>query len=322
MRTTTSCASWTRRAPPRPSSFTASRATPRWPGPASTPDTCCRSPGPSPSRTRPGCARRRRWFPTGSCSSRPTPPSSLRTPIAAGRTSPTACRGRSAGWPTSGGSLPNGSPTAPGGPRRRCSVSGPCRRSRKRPRRAPEPRARRDRPAVRRSRRVAIRVGLSLAVTVLSSPSRGGVAPQQNGNGGRGAPRSYGSGHRARASAPDPTRSGCHVVDVSPRSRRRAAPARARRAPVEPPAGLSGDDLLGDVLPGDDLLGDLENLDDFLTRPIPIVTVDDPPTECFAAVPAVDPAPPVPARRGLTLVRAVVVAMLLSLVAGTATAVA
>jgi resuscitation-promoting factor RpfB len=113
------------------------------------------------------------------------------------------------------------------------------------------------------------------------------------------------------------------VVDVSPRSRRRAAPARARRAPVEPPAGLSSDDLLGDVLPGDDLLGDLENLDDFLTGPIPVVPdVDDPPTECFAAVPAADPAPPVPARRGRTLVRAVVVAMLVSLVAGTATAVA
>ncbi|HSU09150.1 MAG TPA: hypothetical protein VLK57_08115, partial [Pseudonocardia sp.] len=79
---------------------------------------------------------------------------------------------------------------------------------------------------------------------------------------------------------------------------------------------------MGDVLPGDDLLGDLENLDDFLTRPIPVVTVDDPPTECFAAVPAVDPAPPVPARRGRALVRAVVVAMLVSLVAGTATAVA
>jgi uncharacterized protein YabE (DUF348 family) len=84
-----------------------------------------------------------------------------------------------------------------------------------------------------------------------------------------------------------------------------------------------GDVLSGEVLPGDDLLGDLENLDDFLTRPIPVVpAVDDPPTECFAAVPAVDAAPPVPARRGRALVRAVVVAMLVSLVAGTATAVA
>ena len=102
-------------------------------------------------------------------------------------------------------------------------------RSRRRRRRAPGPRARREPHTVRRSRRVAVRVGLSPTVTVLSSPSRGGTAPQQGGNGGRGAPRPHGFGHRARAPAPDPTRSGCHVVDVSPRSRRKAAPARARR---------------------------------------------------------------------------------------------
>ena len=46
-------------------------------------------------------------------------------------------------------------------------------------------------------------------------------------------PRSHGFGHRARAPAPGPTKSGCHVVDVSPRSRRKAAPARARRAALE-----------------------------------------------------------------------------------------
>ena len=100
------------------------------------------------------------------------------------------------------------------------------------------------------------------------------------------------------------------MVDVSPRTRRRAAPARARRTPVEPAVDL----------PGDDLLGDLENLDDFLTRPIPAVpVVDDLPTECFAAVPAEAPAL---RHRGHPLLRALVVAMLVSLVAGTATAVA
>ena len=240
------------------------------------------------------------------------------------RTSPTACRGRSAGWPTSGGVSSNGSPTAPGGPRRRCSVSPPCHRSRRRPRRAPGPRARREPHTVRRSRRVAIRVRLSPAVTVLSSPSRGGVAPQQGGNGGRGAPRSYGSGHRARASAPGPTRSGCHVVDVSPRSRRRAAPARARRAPVERPGpACRVDDLLGDV-PGRRSAGRPREPRRLRSpgRSRSSRRVDDPPTECFAAVPAVDPRRRSRARRGRTLVRARGRRDAESLVAGSATAVA
>ena len=132
-------------------------------------------------------------------------------------------------------------------------------------------------------------------------------------------PGPHGFGHRARAPAPGPTKSGCHVVDVSPRSRRKAAPARARRAALE----RSGVDApYADDSPADDLLGELENLDNWLTQRIPVVPDDvhDLPTECFAAVPAREPvAPP---RRGRALVRAAVVVVLTILVAGSATAVA
>ena len=72
----------------QPSSSTASPGTPRWPGPASTPGTCCRSPAPSRSRTRRSCVRRRPSCPTASCSSRRTPRSSPRTRIAAGANEP------------------------------------------------------------------------------------------------------------------------------------------------------------------------------------------------------------------------------------------
>ena len=106
------------------------------------------------------------------------------------------------------------------------------------------------------------------------------------------------------------------MVDVSPRSRRKAAPARARRAALER-SGVDAPDI-----PGDDLLGELENLDDWLTQRIPVVPDDvhDLPTECFAAVPAREPvASP---RRGRALVRGAVVVVLTILVAGSATAVA
>ena len=111
------------------------------------------------------------------------------------------------------------------------------------------------------------------------------------------------------------------MVDVSPRSRRKAAPARARRAVLER-SQLPGTDAPDVDVPGDDLLGELENLDDWLTQRIPVVPDDvhDLPTECFAAVPAREPA--APPRRGRALVRAAVVVVLTILVAGSATAVA
>ena len=99
------------------------------------------------------------------------------------------------------------------------------------------------------------------------------------------------------------------MVDVFPRTRRKAAPARAAVETLP-------DDLLGDDHP------DLADLDQWLTREIPVVS-DDLPTQCFAAVPASEPpAEPAPPRRGRVLVRAAVVAVLVSLVAGSATAVA
>src|SRR6185436_15228234 len=69
---------------------------------------------------------------------------------------------------------------------------------------------------------------------------------------------------------------------------------------------------------------DLADLDQWLTREIPVVpATDDLPTQPFAAVPAPEPlAEPAPPRRGRVLVRAAVVAVLVSLVAGSATAVA
>ncbi len=105
------------------------------------------------------------------------------------------------------------------------------------------------------------------------------------------------------------------MVDVFPRTRRKAAPARAA---VE----LLSEDLLRGDLP--DLPGDVSDLDQWLTREIPAVpAADDLPTQCFAAVPASEaPAEPAPPRRGRVLVRAAVVAVLVSLVAGSATAVA
>src|SRR6185295_2212256 len=90
-----------------------------------------------------------------------------------------------------------------------------------------------------------------------------------------------------------------HVVDVSPRTRRSAAPAR-----------LTVDDLLENV----EESGELADLEKWLTRPIPAVVDDEPPTECFRAV--------TPPRRPRRLVRVAVVAVLTSLVAGAATAVA
>ena len=89
------------------------------------------------------------------------------------------------------------------------------------------------------------------------------------------------------------------MVDVSPRTRRSAAPAR-----------LSVDDLLENV----EESGELADLEKWLTRPIPAVVDDEPPTECFATV--------TPPRRRRRLVRVAVVAVLTSLVAGAATAVA
>jgi len=113
------------------------------------------------------------------------------------------------------------------------------------------------------------------------------------------------------------------VVDVSPRSRRKAAPARARRAALERSGVDAPDtDTPGTDIRGDDLLGELENLDNWLTQRIPVVPDDvhDLPTECFAAVPAREPVGP--PRRGRALVRAAVVVVLTILVAGSATAVA
>jgi uncharacterized protein YabE (DUF348 family) len=81
------------------------------------------------------------------------------------------------------------------------------------------------------------------------------------------------------------------VVDVFPRTRREAAPARA------------GVDLL-----------ERDVLDDLAGRTGPIPAADDLPTECFPAL--------APARRGGGPVRAAVVAVLVSLVVGSATAVA
>ena len=91
---------------------------------ASTPGTCCPSPARSlfrnaaPRGGRAACARRTSYW------SRPTPRFSPRTRFRGGRTSRTACRGPSAGWPRSALSPPSGWPPAPGGPRRRCSASG------------------------------------------------------------------------------------------------------------------------------------------------------------------------------------------------------
>ena len=103
------------------------------------------------------------------------------------------------------------------------------------------------------------------------------------------------------------------MVDVFPRTRRTAAPARAA-------VGTLPDDLVADDLPGD-----LADLDQWLTREIPARPRDPTtcPPQCFAAVPASEPpAEPAPPRRGRALVRAAVVAVLVSLVAGSATAVA
>ena len=92
-----------------------------------------------------------------------------------------------------------------------------------------------------------------------------------------GAPRPHGFGHRDRAPAPDPTRSGCHVVDVFPRTRRTAAPARAA---VE----LLPDDLLRDDLPIVPAIS--RDLDEWLTRAIPAVpATDDLPTAALRGGP-------------------------------------
>ena len=192
-----------------------------------------------------------------------------------GATSPTACRGRCARWPRVRGVTDERLAVAPGVTPSGCFGSPSCRPARR------VGCVGRNGPRVRRSarRRSALAVCHSVGFvahrryrSVIAKPGWGtlpSIAVTMVG-----ALPSHTASAVVTVLLPGPTRSGCHVVDVSARSRRR----RHRRVRgvrlIEPP----GTDVPERDVPGDDLLGELENLDDWLTQQIPVV----PPTSATA----------------------------------------